>query len=138
MKRNPPMLCGGLSEAKSTSALWWNDTDKSGRTVSKYIVVFVTVKSKKEAKKITNMLLKNKLAACVNAVPGIASAYWWKGKIERAKELLLIIKTKKALFKKLTLEVKKVHSYEVPEIISLPLNGGESKYLKWIDQSVIK
>ena len=106
--------------------------------MNKYIVVFVTVKSKKEAEKITAVLLRKRLAACVNAVPGIASAYWWKGKIERAKELLLIIKTKKALFKKLTLEVKKVHSYEVPEIISLPLTGGESKYLKWIDQSVIK
>ncbi len=106
--------------------------------MNKYIVVFVTVKSKKEAKKITDILLKNKLAACVNAVPGLASAYWWKGKIERAKELLLIIKTKKALFEKLTLEVKKVHSYEVPEIISLPLTGGNSKYLKWIEQSVIK
>ncbi len=101
-----------------------------------FVVVFVTVKSKREAEKITASLLNKKLAACVNIVPRIESVYWWKGKVERAKELLLIIKTKKSLFKKLTREIIKNHSYEVPEVISLPITGGNDRYLKWIEESV--
>ena len=104
--------------------------------MKKYIVVFITVDGNKEAKKISGYLVRNKLAACVNIVPKISSIYWWKGKIEKSKELLLVVKTKKAIFKKLIKEVKKLHSYTVPEIISLPITGGNKDYLNWIEGSI--
>ena len=105
--------------------------------MGKYIVIFITVSGDKEAKKIAEFLVKTKLAACVNIVPKISSIYRWKGKIERSKELLLVVKTKKAVFKKLIKEVKKIHKYTVPEIISLPITGGNEDYLKWIDNNTI-
>lgn len=104
--------------------------------MKKYIVVFITVDGNKEAKKISGYLVRNKLAACVNIVPKISSIYWWKGKIEKSKELLLVVKTKKVIFKKLIKEVKKLHSYTVPEIISLPITGGNKDYLNWIEGSI--
>ncbi|MEI7903990.1 MAG: divalent-cation tolerance protein CutA [Candidatus Firestonebacteria bacterium] len=102
----------------------------------KYIVVFITAASKKEAGRITKSLLDAKLVACVNAVPGVASSYWWKGRIEKAKEYLLIIKTERALFKELVKRVKKEHSYTVPEIIAVPIEAGNADYLKWIHNSL--
>ena len=103
--------------------------------MNNFIVVFVTVKDRTEAKKLTKALLGKKLAACVNIIPKVESAYWWKGKIEKADELLLIIKTRKSLLNKLIIEVKKNHSYTVPEIISLPITGGNKDYLNWIGES---
>lgn len=104
--------------------------------MSKYIVIFVTTGSRKEAKKITKRILKEKLAACVNIIPLVESHYWWKGKIECSKETLLIIKTKKELFDKLKKLIKKIHSYTVPEIIALPIILGNTEYLNWIDEVV--
>ncbi|MFH1823983.1 MAG: divalent-cation tolerance protein CutA [Candidatus Firestonebacteria bacterium] len=101
-----------------------------------YIVVFITVSSKKESKKITEYLIKNKLAACVNEIPNISSTYWWKEKIEKSKELLLVIKTKKSVLNKLIKEVKKIHSYSVPEVIALPIIDGNKDYLDWINSSI--
>jgi periplasmic divalent cation tolerance protein len=101
-----------------------------------YIVTFVTASSKKEAEKIVKALLKNKLAACVNVVREIESFFWWRGKIDRAKETLLIIKSKKAKLAGIIKLVKSLHSYEVPEIIALPITGGFKPYLEWIDESV--
>ena len=98
-----------------------------------YIVVLVTASSKKEAKKITNVILEKKIAACVNMIPGIKSLFHWKGKIDKASEVLLIIKTRKDLFKKLEKIVKQNHSYAVPEIIALSVVQGSKDYLDWID-----
>lgn len=105
--------------------------------MSEYIVVFVTVASRKEAKQISRKILEKKLAACVNIISSISSQYWWKGKIDSSKEFLLIIKTKKELFSKLKDSIKKVHSYTVPEIIALPIVSGNVEYLNWIDEVVI-
>jgi len=104
----------------------------------KYIVVFITVSGKKESKKITEYLIDNKLAACVNEISNISSTYWWKGKIEKSKELLLVIKTKKSILNRLIKEVKKIHSYSVPEIIALPIIGGNKDYLNWINSSIYR
>ena len=90
----------------------------------------------KEARKISSSLIKNKLVACVNIITGIVSEYWWKGKIEKSKEVLLIIKTEKAMLKRLIKNVKSVHSYTVPEIIALPIIGGNADYLKWINENL--
>ena len=103
--------------------------------MSKYIVVFVTCASKKEAQVIAKRLLRDKSVACANIAEGINSLFWWKGKIDKAKESLLILKTVRKNFKKIQGRIKKLHSYEVPEIIALPIEAGEEKYLKWIDDS---
>ena len=103
-----------------------------------YIVVFVTVSSIKEARKISAALIKQKLAACVNIINGVNSVFWWQGKVDSSKELLLIVKTRKALFKKVEKVVKTLHSYKVPEIIALPIFCGSRQYLRWINDSVRK
>jgi periplasmic divalent cation tolerance protein len=99
----------------------------------KYIVVFITTSSQAEAERIADSLIGSKLAACVNIIPKIKSIYTWKGKKETSKESLMIIKTRQNLFKKLKEAVKKLHSYEVCEIISLPIEEGNEDYLKWIN-----
>jgi periplasmic divalent cation tolerance protein len=100
-----------------------------------YIAVLVTVPNRLQAKKITDFLLKNKLAACVNIVDKIESFFWWQGKIDKARELLLVIKTKKSLIRKLIKAVRSQHAYSVPEVIALPIISGNKDYLNWIDES---
>jgi len=103
---------------------------------SKHVVVFVTAANVAEAKKIANEILKRKFAACANIVKGVDSSYWWHGKIERSTEIMVIMKTQSRLTEKLIRAVKKLHSYEVPEIIAVPIVSGSPDYLKWIDESV--
>lgn len=100
--------------------------------INSFIVVYVTAKDRAEGRKIAQHLLDKKLAACVNIVNGIESHYRWEGKLEQSKEVLLVIKTRKALFAKLTKAVQEVHSYQIPEIIALPVVAGEKKYLTWL------
>ncbi len=102
----------------------------------KHIVVYVTVSNRTEGEKIARALLKEKLAACVNIVDNVQSFFWWKGSIDNGSESLLIIKTKKARFKALVKEVREQHSYDVPEIIALPVVDGSGDYLKWIEESL--
>ena len=106
--------------------------------MKKYILILVTCASRKEAAKIAKRLLDEKLVACANIAEGIDSLFWWKGKVNRAKEALMIIKTSARNFGKVQKMIKGLHSYEVPEIIGLPIVAGESNYLKWIDESVKK
>lgn len=101
-----------------------------------HIVIFVTTSGKKEAKLIAARLIKNKLAACVNIIDKIESLFWWRGKVDASKETLLIIKSKKNKFAKIAQAVKSSHSYEVPEIIALPITAGYKPYLRWIDECV--
>jgi len=100
-----------------------------------YIVVFVTAKDMKQAQGIASGLLKSKLAACVNIVPAVKSIFWWEGKIDSSSEVLLIVKTKKVLLNRLIKAVKRLHSYDVPEVIALPIIGGNREYLKWLNDS---
>lgn len=101
-----------------------------------YIVVLVTAKNKKEAQKISVGLIKAKLAACVNIVDKIDSVFFWAGKIDQAKESLLVIKSKQEKFSQIIKLVKSLHSYEVPEIIALPIIAGNKSYLRWIDATL--
>jgi periplasmic divalent cation tolerance protein len=101
-----------------------------------YIVAFVTASNKSQARQIAGALIKRRLAACVNIVEKIESFFWWEGKVDCAKEALLIIKSKKTKLKEVIKTVKSMHSYFVPEIIVLPIVAGEKKYLRWIDESV--
>ncbi len=101
---------------------------------SDYIVVFVTVNNTEEAQKLAQLLLKGRRAACVNIIPGVDSHFWWQDKIDSAQESLLVIKTKASLLPDIIKSVKKNHSSDVPEIIALPVFGGNQDYLDWIDQ----
>ncbi len=98
----------------------------------KISVEFITVDKKTNAQKIISELLKNNLAACVNCVKNIESTYWWKGKIEKSGEFLLIIKTAKSKVKKLINYVKKIHPYTIPEIIAFDINTGNKDYINWV------
>ena len=100
------------------------------------IVIFITTSTEEEAHKVAELLLGRRKAACVNIVPGVDSSFWWRGKLDSARESLLIIKTTASLLPEIIELVKSVHSYEVPEIIALPITGGNEDYLKWIDDEV--
>ncbi|MCX5708804.1 MAG: divalent-cation tolerance protein CutA [Candidatus Omnitrophica bacterium] len=101
-----------------------------------YVVIFITAAQKTEATRIAKALLKSKLAACVNIVDKVESFFWWQGKIDRAKEYLLIAKSVKANLPKVCRLVKSLHSYAVPEIIGVPIAGGSKTYLNWINDSI--
>jgi len=100
-----------------------------------YIVVLITTKNVREANKIARKLLNDKLIACANVVKGIRSLFWWQKKIDAANEVLLVLKAKKSNFKKILKTATLHHSYDVPEIIALPIVDGSRDYLKWIEDS---
>lgn len=101
-----------------------------------FVVIFITCASLKEARRLATELVKNKLAACVNIVDRIESVFWWQGKVDKAKEILLIVKSRKAKLPLLIKKIKHVHSYEIPEIIALAIMGGYKPYLNWWDESL--
>ncbi len=101
-----------------------------------HVVCFVTASSDREARTIGDAVVRERLAACANVVGPIASTYRWRGKVERSKEVLLLLKTRDDLVPALTARVRSLHSYEVPEVIALPITGGNDAYLRWIDDSV--
>ena len=100
------------------------------------IVAIITTSSEEEAQGIAELLINQRKAACVNIVPRVNSLFWWEGKLDSAQESLLIVKTKASLFPEIVEIVKGVHSYEVPEIIALPIIDGSEGYLKWLDATV--
>jgi periplasmic divalent cation tolerance protein len=103
---------------------------------NKYIIVLVTTPNIEEARKISQAILGNRKAACVNIIPGVNSTYWWLDKIESADESMLVIKTEVRLFNAVIELVKKNHSYTTPEIIALPIIGGNPDYLKWLGDTL--
>jgi periplasmic divalent cation tolerance protein len=101
------------------------------------VVVLVTCSSAKEARRIATALVEGKLAACVNIIDArVQSIYRWKGKVESAKEFLLVVKTSRRRLAALQKKIKQLHSYDVPEIIALPIVAGARGYLAWIGDSV--
>ena len=99
-----------------------------------YGVVLMTASSHAEAESIAENLVSRKLAACVNILPNMKSFYWWENKLCKDDELLLIAKIKNSNFKVLEKAVKEIHSYDVPEIILVPVAEGSNAYLDWIKQ----
>lgn len=99
-------------------------------------IVLTTVSSLEEARRVAAALVEERLAACVNIVSGVHSVYRWKGTVEEAGEVLLIMKTRVEKLEALEAAVRRLHSYEVPEFLILPVNGGSAAYLQWIDESV--
>jgi len=103
---------------------------------SVHCIVIITCPLQKEAATIKDLLLRNHLVACVNIIKGVDSFFWWQGKINFASEVILLAKTTRAKFKEIVRCVTKVHTYDTPEIIAIPIIKGNKPYLKWIDDSL--
>jgi periplasmic divalent cation tolerance protein len=104
--------------------------------MEEYVVVLVTVPSKDVGRDVAQALLGQKLAACVNLVPSVASLYTWEGELCSDEEVLLVVKTTEAAFDELAATVRDAHPYDVPEIIALPIVAGSQDYLDWIGEVV--
>lgn len=104
--------------------------------MSERVVVLITAGSKEEAQQIAAALVGERLAACVNVIPTVHSVYRWAGKVEEGQEALLIVKSRREVLDRLIDRVHDLHSYEVPEIIALPLVVGDAAYLRWLDEQV--
>jgi periplasmic divalent cation tolerance protein len=100
------------------------------------IVVLSTCASPEDAARIARSLVEKKLAACVNVMPAVRSFYRWQGAIEDDQESLLVIKSSRGLFDQLRVEIEKLHSYEVPEVIAVPIVDGSEGYLEWLDREL--
>ena len=98
------------------------------------VVVLVTAPSAKAAKRIGRAVVREKLAACCTVLPGVTSFFTWRGKMEKADEALLIIKTRRDRVGTLADKIRRLHPYTVPEIIVLPIMAGSADYLNWIDE----
>lgn len=96
------------------------------------LVVFCTASSRDEAETIARAMVEERLAACANIVPSVTSIFRWEGRIEMEAEVLIIMKTRRRQLDRLVERVKDLHSYEVPEIIALPVVGGSDAYLEWV------
>jgi periplasmic divalent cation tolerance protein len=92
--------------------------------------------SEKEAREVAKNLVEERLAACANVIPGVRSFFYWKGRLCQEKEALILIKTVRGKEKKIMDKIKKIHSYEVPEIIFFRVDKGEKNYLKWVEKMV--
>ncbi len=101
-----------------------------------HMVVFITVGGEDEARKISEILVEFRLATCVNIIGPVHSVYRWKGELERAEEYLLMVKTSNERLDALIKRVKEIHSYSVPEIIAVKIDGGSEDYLRWLDSCV--
>lgn len=100
--------------------------------MSEFITVYVTVSSETEGTHISRALVEEHLAACVNVIPGVRSFYRWEGTVADDPELLLIIKSRSSRLTPLITRIKELHSYDVPEVIALPIQGGSDDYLDWV------
>ena len=101
-----------------------------------FYLVLSTAKDREEAERIGKQLLNEKLVACVNIIPNISSSYWWRGEVESAEEALLLMKTSGEQLDRIFNRVKQLHSYEVPEVLALPIERGAPEYLRWLGESL--
>lgn len=106
--------------------------------IALYALVLVTCPSEGDAERISRALLDRRLAACVSAISGVRSSFLWRGAIEEASEVLLLIKTRAGLVGELIEEVRRLHPYEVPEIVAVPIADGFKGYLGWIDEETAR
>ncbi len=97
-----------------------------------YVIILVTTKDKQQAEEISQLLLKERLIACANIVSPVTSFFHWLGKIDRAEECLIVMKSRDDLFEQVAEHVKLLHSYEVPEVLAVPIVEGSKAYLDWM------
>ena len=100
------------------------------------LLMISTAGSMKEARKIARNLVEERLAACANVIPGVSSFFYWKGRLCQEKEALILVKTMNHQAKKIIDQIKKLHRYEVPEVIFFRVDKGEKNYLKWMEKMV--
>jgi periplasmic divalent cation tolerance protein len=100
------------------------------------VIVLSAVGAPPDAQKIARTLVEERLAACVNVVPGVVSVYRWKGVVEKEDELLLVIKTIGERVEQLKARLLELHPYELPEVVVIPIGGGHGAYLDWIAEQV--
>ena len=105
-------------------------------SADRYAVVLTTAGSEEEGKTLAEALVERRLAACVNVVPRVASVYRWKGEINRDEECLLVIKTSERLFPAVREAIRELHSYELPEILMLPITNADPGILAWLGESL--
>ena len=101
------------------------------------IVVLTTCESEEEAARLARHLVDHRLAACVNIIPGVRSIYRWKDQVEDSAEFVLVIKSRRDVFNKVREAIAQLHSYEIPEVIALPVVDGSDAYLRWLDCEVV-
>ena len=101
----------------------------------KYCVVYVTTGSLAEAQSLSKMLVSEKLAACVNRIGPLVSTYEWQGELQEDTEYLLVIKARRDDFDLLQQRIEAMHSYDLPEILALPVEAGSANYLNWLGQA---
>lgn len=111
-------------------------TGASRRGYGCFLVVMVTCDKASEARRIARALVSSRTAACASVYPRGESLYWWRGRIESAREHLLLAKTRRRLLPRLVRTVRALHSYEVPEIVALPLAGGSRPYRAWLEREL--
>jgi periplasmic divalent cation tolerance protein len=104
--------------------------------LNEYVQVLTTTETKDDAEKIAETLVDKRMAGCVQIIGPITSIYRWKGKIEKAEEWLCQIKTKRELYSEVEETILRMHTYETPEIISIPINAGSKKYLQWLNSEL--
>src|SRR5215469_4567046 len=105
----------------------------SSKVPAEHGVLLTTTPTREEAARIANLLIDEKLGACVQLLP-IESFYFWQGRTQNEAEFLLLVKTRTSLFDKAIARIKEIHSYTVPEIVALPFSAGFAGYLHWIDE----
>ena len=103
-----------------------------------YVQVITVAGSREEAEKISQTVVEKRLAGCAQVLGPITSTYWWKGKIDKAEEWLCLIKSRSDLYEKLESTIRQVHSYEVPEILAMPIANGSRSYLDWLESELKK
>ena len=96
-------------------------------------LIYMTTETEADAERIGRALVGERLAACVNIVPGMRSMYWWDGEVRQSGETILIAKTRESLVERLTERVRELHAYDCPCIVSLAIDGGNPAFLDWID-----
>lgn len=100
------------------------------------VVVMVSTANQEEAVKIAHEVVKSRLVACASAIPTVSSTYWWEGKIVNDQEALILMKTTSDKVTQLQETIQSIHSYKVPEIIAIPVEGGSQPYLEWVSREV--
>jgi periplasmic divalent cation tolerance protein len=108
------------------------------KSAGKVLIVLVMASSRQEAIRIAQVVVKEKLAACVNILSAVTSIFRWKGKVQRSREALLILKTTEHRYANLERSIRSLHSYEVPEIVALRLDKGLSQYTAWVEQETTR
>ena len=110
--------------------------DQGGESMTGFIQISIMVGSREEGQRLVNGLVKNRLIACGQILGSVQSTYWWKGEIETAQEWMCLAKSKEEKFGEIVDQVKQIHSYDVPEIIAVPLIAVDENYARWLEQEV--